>query len=137
MSISFKDLDDGPMFISSPWEAIERWAEHGSEYSVCLKELRERITLLEDKENYRQQDEDAERAFGSMSGRVAPPPLSGSLVEVVRHAIACEYDPADHCWDESRAAILAVADWLSNCPDLITSGPFVANHIRAELKRHG
>jgi phage shock protein A len=35
-----------------------------------------------------------------------------SLVERVRNRIASEYDPADYCYDEARAAIREVAAWF-------------------------
>ena len=97
----------------------------------CLLELRDRlaaaeqrIQALEAAENYRQQDEDVDRAM--------EPAPAGGLVERVANAITD--DPADvHLWhDDARAAIHAVAAWF----DAIGYGA-TASILRQEVQRHG
>ncbi len=47
-----------------------------------------------------------------------PAKPDSSLVERVRNAIASEYNPADFCWDEARAAIREVAAWMTSNRDV-------------------
>ena len=71
-----------------------------------LKATEERLAILENAENYRQQEEDAERA--------AEPDSTGSLVERVAHVLAtCNTGEDMSDWaPEARAAILEVAAWM-------------------------
>jgi len=66
----------------------------------------QRIEALESAENYRQQDEDAERAHESSQ--------SGSLVERVGAAIFEQFENNAGNEEEARAAIRQVANWLRN-----------------------
>jgi hypothetical protein len=79
----------------------EQWAHHErfGDFPLhsALLELRDRIVALE------------------AAGNVQPqtPAAAGGLVERVAAAIDdAPYDESLHQWDEARAAILAVADWL-------------------------
>ena len=71
-----------------------------------LKATEERLAILENAENGRQQEEDAERA--------AEPDSTGSLVERVAHVLAtCNTGEDMSDWaPEARAAILEVAAWM-------------------------
>lgn len=73
-----------------------------SEQDDRLRITDERLANLENVENLRQQDEDAERA-------AEPSAPAGSLINRVAGAMA-DSDPG--YGKEARAAIMAVADWL-------------------------
>lgn len=55
------------------------------------------------------------------------------LVERVRNAIASEYEPADYCWDEARAAIREVAAWIK-CKG-VTQVPTLLELLEQEAER--
>jgi len=121
------DLEHGVVLSPSTVEAMKRLAqsratsEQGTPW-VAIQELRSRVEALEAGENLRQQEEDAECA-------AAPAHL---LVERVRNAIACEYDPKDYCWDEARAAIREVLFYLKE-HELI--GNYAQRHLEQEAIR--
>ena len=87
------------------WANVAEWANLGSSRDACVLELRERVEKLELGAGIH----DAVAKELRRSSLVEP---GGSLVEKVRNVIASEYDPADFCWDEARAAIREVAAWL-------------------------
>jgi hypothetical protein len=86
------------------WLLMERSRGVGllaAEYT-CLLELRARVEALEAAENYRQQDQDAERA--------AEPAPADSLVERVATFITPTSQPLNREW--ARDGICQVAGWL-------------------------
>ena len=87
------------------WSQIEKYAatDLNDDYAICLLNIRARVEALEGAANYRQQDEDVERAL--------EPTPTGSLVERVRTAIV-EHGDGETYRDEARAAIHEVAHWL-------------------------
>ena len=95
-----------------------------------LKATEERLAILENAENGRQQDEDAERA-----AEPAPAP-AGSLVERVAGTLhaATNSDPnvpANEWIPEARAAIREVAAWLR----LERQSPMTADVLEQEADR--
>jgi hypothetical protein len=128
-------MDSSSPFRAKPkhWADIQEWVEANSNASKdhCLWELKQRIEelealqteqnssnhfcfdavvrrieALESAENYRQQDEDAERAY--------EPSCTTSLVARVQAAIHDVEFP--HGNDEARAAIRVIARWLDEAP---------------------
>jgi len=111
------------------WAQIERYAatDLNDDYAACLLDIRARVEALEDAENYRQQDQDAERAAEPAPADAGDseytdaewaeiqrwtkindttPAPAGSLVDRVAGAIST----GRH--SDARAAIREVAAWL-------------------------
>ena len=78
----------------------KQWETDAARWPEAILELRTRVEVLEANSSVRLPDSSY------------PEKPDSSLVERVRNAIACEYDPKDYCWDEARAAIREVAAWL-------------------------
>jgi hypothetical protein len=76
------------------WSGIERFVRYGA-YDSCIIELRDRVEALE--------------AAAKPAESNCQETLDSSLVELVADAI---YSNATGGFQEARAAILAVADWL-------------------------
>lgn len=90
-------------------------------------DIEARLKALEDAENYRQQDEDVERALGRP---VQVTVQVKTLVERVAFAITGDADGPINWKPEARAAILAVARWMDE-----NQSPVVAEWLEAEANR--
>ena len=108
------------------WEVVGICREEGKvpwPTAACILELRARVEALEAAENYRQQDQDAERA--------AEPAPAGSLVERMGAAILKQFESNAGNEAEARAAIREVAAWLKEqAPGFLTGDELIeAAHL--------
>ena len=101
---------------------------------VRLGGLTERIKELEDAENHRQQDEDAERALGRPAQMPVQVPVQvKSLVDRVAFAITKDSDGPVNWRGEASDAIYEVARWLKEQGGLLAEG--WARHLEQESER--
>jgi len=135
------------------WRQIENSQVFNATFQTCVLELRARVEALE--ANTHQWRSDHLRLANACAS-VAPDrtkffadllpdgdqdidfdptsnltEIRSSLVDQVRDAIASEYEPADWCYDEARAAIREVANWLKSN----AGGTRAAWMLEQELKR--
>jgi hypothetical protein len=107
------------------WAQCEEWIENPviGASDACILELRSRVEALEDRENLRQQDEDAELyrlAFSSRTQRLLDEFEEGGnvchgIAKVLRH-LAGVYDVYDECLHGVRVSTLEdFADELERC----------------------
>ncbi len=166
------------MATQEQWEVMKEWAEHMSPIGATLLELRARIEALEEDaksrshcdmllfrsvikrlenleeaQNFRQQDEDTERAwtpapqtpeqvsaglreaFRKSQGTSNDCQIRSSLVESVAYALTGDSDGPYYWKPEARAAIRGVADWLQQRTDTIANGSQWADLLREEAGR--
>ena len=94
-------------------------------------DIESRLKALEDAENYRQQDEDAERALvRSTQTPVQVTVQVDTLVDRVAFAITGDADGPINWKPEARAVILAVARWMDE-----NQSPVIAQWLEEEANR--
>jgi hypothetical protein len=135
------------------WRQIENSQVFNATFQTCVLELRARVEALEANTHQWRSDHlqlanacaslapDRTKFFADLlpdgDQDIDFDPTSNlteirsSLVDQVRDAIASEYEPADWCYDEARAAIREVAKWLKSN----AGGTRAAWMLEQELKR--
>ena len=91
------------MATSKQWASLENRRLNGNDLVCAVFELRARVEALE-----------------AANSKPTPNPsqIRSSLVERVGIAIdSAEYDESEHRWDEARAAIHEVVEWLREQQD--------------------
>mgnify|MGYP006268395681 CR=1 FL=1 len=115
------------------WALVEQYAEIDCHTDSVILELRDRLAAAEQRISELEGNSSAGLTGSNYPAKPDSSAPAGSLVEVVRDAIACEYDPKDHCWVEARAAILACALWLEQ--QNVGAGRAAARWLRDEVER--